>query len=66
MARVKRVLASHPKYVANRYDAAQPDRRAVGDIVMTTQYLVSEVIRQMSDRNMREDLQPPIARIYPA
>jgi hypothetical protein len=66
LARVKRVLATQPPYVPNRYSAAQPDRRKVGHLVMGAQYIVSEVIRQMSDRDFRSGVQPPVARRYPA
>jgi hypothetical protein len=66
LARVKRVLATQPPYVLNRYSAAQPDRREVGHLVMGAQYIVSEVIRQMSDRDFRSGVQPPVARRYPA
>lgn len=66
IARVKRVIAKQPPYVPNRYSATQPDRREVGHLVMGAQYVVSEVVRQISDRNFRNDLQPPVARRYPA
>lgn len=66
VARVKRVIATQPPYVPNRYSATQPDRREVGHLVMGAQYIVSEVIRQMSDRNFRSGIQPPVARRYPA
>jgi hypothetical protein len=64
--RVKRVIAKQPPYVPNRYSATQPDRREVGHLVMGAQYIVSEVVRQMSDRDFRSAVQPPIARRYPA
>lgn len=64
--RVRRVLAGQPQYVPNRYASAQPDRREVGHLVMGAQYLVSEVVRQLSDRDFRANLQPPLARRYPA
>jgi len=51
--RVERVLASHPSYVLNRYSAAQPGRREVGHVVMSAQYIVSEVVRRISDRDFR-------------
>lgn len=65
-ARVKRVIATQPPYVPNRYSAKQPNRREVGHLVMGAQYIVSEVIRQMSDRNFRSYIQPTVARRYPA
>jgi hypothetical protein len=66
LARVKRVLAKQPPYVLNRYSATQPDRREVGHLVMGAQYIVSEVVRLMSDRDFRSGMKPPVARRYPA
>jgi hypothetical protein len=66
VARVKRVLAAHPPFVLNRYSATQPDRREVGHLVMGAQYIVSEVVRLISDRDFRSGLNPPSARRYPA
>ncbi|MCF1477586.1 hypothetical protein G6L63_14500 [Agrobacterium vitis] len=65
-ARVNRVIAKQPPYVPNRYSATQPNRREVGHLVMGAQYIVSEIVRQMSDRNFRNGVQPPMARRYPA
>jgi hypothetical protein len=65
LARVKRVLATQPLYVRNRYSATQPDRLEVGHLVMGAQYIVSEVVRQISDRDFRSGLKPPRARHYP-
>ncbi len=66
LARVKRVIAAQPPYVPNRYSATQPDRREVGHLVMGAQYVVSEVVRQISDRDFRSGVTPPVARRYPA
>ena len=66
LARVKRVIAIQPPYVENRYSSTQPDRRDVGHIVMGAQYVVSEVVRQMTDRNFRSSIEPAFARRYPA
>jgi hypothetical protein len=65
LARVKRVLATQPPYVLNRYSAAQPDRREVGHLVMGAQYIVSEVVRLLSDRDFRSDAKTPAIRRYP-
>lgn len=54
VARVKRVTEMQPHYVLNRYSPTQPDRREVGGIIMGAQYVVAEVIRQMSDRDFRK------------
>nr|WP_278437171.1 hypothetical protein [Brucella anthropi] len=64
--RVKRVIAKQPSYVLNRYSATQPDRREVGHLVMSAQYVVSEVVRQICDRDLRQHRTPPITRRYPA
>jgi hypothetical protein len=64
--RVGRVIARQPHYVANRYASAQPDRRETGHLVMGSQYLVSEVVRQFSNRNFRMNLHPLHTRRYPA
>lgn len=53
--RVRRVVAKQPQYVPNRYSREQPDRRSVGHIVMGAQYIVSEVVRQLSDRDFRNN-----------
>jgi hypothetical protein len=66
LARVKRVISAQPPYVPNRYSATQPDRREVGHLVMGAQYVVSEVVRQISDRDFRSGVTPPVARRYPA
>jgi hypothetical protein len=64
--RVRRVIARQPQYVLNRYASAQPARREAGHLVMGAQYLVSEVVRQMSDRDFRAGVHPPLTRRYPA
>lgn len=64
--RVRRVIAQQPQYVPNRYASTQPARREVGHTVMGAQYVVAEIVRQMSDRNFRGDLNRPLARRYPA
>ena len=66
LARVKRVVAQQPPYVLNRYSATQPDRQEVGHLVMGTQYIVSEVVRLMSNRDFRSYSTPLIIRRYPA
>lgn len=58
--RVRRVVSRQPKYAPNRYASIQPERREVGHLVMGAQYLVSEVVRQLSDRDFRAGLQPPV------
>lgn len=63
--RVKRAIARQPPYVGNRYSATQPDRREAGHLAMSAQYIVSEVVRQMCDRDFRRCLKPPISRRYP-
>lgn len=63
--RVKRVIAQQPGYALNRYSASQPERREVGHLVMGAQYIVAEVVRQLSDRDFRSCFDPPITRHYP-
>lgn len=64
--RVRRVVQAQPKYVVNRYASEQPGRRDVGHLVMGAQYIVAEVVRQMSDRDFRREMRPPMSRTYPA
>lgn len=64
--RVQRCIESFPDYVGNRYDATQPTRRDAGSIVMKCQFIVSEIIRQISHRNIRSDNTEIEGRFYPA
>ncbi|WP_338720741.1 hypothetical protein [Devosia sp. XK-2] len=64
--RVARVVSAQPQYVVNRYSASQPPRQDVGHLTMGAQYVVSEVVRQMSDRNFRTSMSDPFERRYPA
>jgi hypothetical protein len=64
--RVQRAINAQPQFVANRYSATQPPRREVGHLVMSAQYIVAEVVRQLSDRDFRRSLNPPYERTYPA
>lgn len=64
-ARVQRVISCQPDYVRNRYSSAQPDRLVVGHRVMGAQFIVAEVVLQLSDRDFRTGLNPPVARRYP-
>jgi hypothetical protein len=63
--RVQQVVARQPEYVPNRYSQTQPDRRQVGHTVMGTQYIVAEVVRQLSEENFRSGLNQPFPRRYP-
>ena len=63
--RVARTLKGQPHYVPNRYSAEQPERREVGHLVMGAQFVVAEVIRQVSDRDFRTGMTPTPARTYP-
>ncbi len=63
--RVRRVIAAQPQYVPNRYSAIQPTRLEVGHTIMGAQFIVSETVRQMSDRDFRSNFDPPVSRIYP-
>lgn len=63
--RVARTISKFPHYVPNRYSEIQPSRTEAGHIVMGAQYLVSEVIRQISDRRFRDGMRPAFPRRYP-
>lgn len=65
LERVHRVISNQPEYVPNRYSASQPRRSEVGHIVMGAQYIVSEVVRQLSDTDFRGATKPPLTRVYP-
>jgi hypothetical protein len=65
-ARVRRVAATQPSYVPNRYAKEQPKRVEVGHTIMGAQYIAAEVTRQLSARNFRQDGGQPWARKYPA
>lgn len=65
-ARVRRVVAAFPPYVASRYDTPPPGRVETGHILMGAQYIASEVTRQFSNRNCRQDNPSAPARCYPA
>jgi len=64
-ARIERVVAAFPEFVASRYDTAPPDRVKTGHILMGAQYVASEVTRQFSDRNCRRDNPSAPLRAYP-
>lgn len=64
--RVLRVVRSFPPYVASRYAGSTPSRLEVGHILMGAQYVASEVTRQFSDRNLRNNSEQSRIRSYPA
>jgi hypothetical protein len=63
--RVLRTVQRLPQYVENRYSPEQPDRVAVGHIVMGAQYIAGEVARQIGEFSIRSALNPPAQRVYP-
>ena len=63
--RVAHVIAGNPDFVQSRYQQGQPPAREVGRIAMNAQYVVAEMIRQLSDRDLRSSLQPALLRTYP-
>ena len=63
--RVARTVKRQPQYVSNRYSAEQPTRREVGDLVMGAQYIVAEIVRQVSNRDFRSCFTPVPVRAYP-
>ncbi|WP_349312494.1 hypothetical protein [Brevundimonas subvibrioides] len=64
--RVEGVISRQPAYVPNRYASEQPSRTEVGHLVMGAQYIVSEIIRQISDRRFRDGMTLGFHRRYPA
>jgi hypothetical protein len=63
--RVQHSISRFPQYVPNRYSAQQPTRREIGHIIMSAQYIASEVVRQFSSRNFRIDSGMTSKRVYP-
>lgn len=51
--RVVNAIKRLPQYVENRYSPEQPDRMAVGHIVMGAQYVAGEVARQIGEYSIR-------------
>ncbi|WP_419320254.1 hypothetical protein ACN2C7_05165 [Caulobacter sp. ErkDOM-E] len=64
-ARAVPAVQALPAYVHNRYASEQPDRRQTGRILMTAQYIAAEVMRSLSSRNFRADMQSMPARTWP-
>jgi hypothetical protein len=65
-ARMQRVIARFPPYVASRYDTPPPGRIETGHILMGAQFIASEVTRHFSDRDCRRDNASASPRSYPA
>ncbi|MBR0834122.1 hypothetical protein JQ612_13055 [Bradyrhizobium manausense] len=63
--RVINTIKRLPQYVENRYSPEQPDRMAVGHIVMGAQYIAGEVARQIGGYSIRSAMSPPVQRTYP-
>ena len=63
--RVAHVIAGNPDFVQSRDQQDQPPAREVGRIAMNAQYVVAEMIHQLSDRDLRSSLQSTILRTYP-
>lgn len=63
--RVLIALKKLPPYVENRYSGDQPPRLETGHIIMSSQYIAGEVMRQLSDRNFRRGANKGWERIYP-
>ena len=64
--RIARVVARQPNYVDNRYSDAQPSKIEAGHLAMGAQYVAAEVIRQISQEDLRATLNRPMTRSYPA
>lgn len=54
-ALVQAVCKRLPNVITRRYEAKDYARQQIGEIVMSAQYIAGEVIRQFSDRNIRQD-----------
>lgn len=63
--RVLKTIERLPQYVENRYSAEQPNRVAVGHIVMGSQFIAGEVSRRVAEYSIRSAINPPIRRAYP-
>ncbi len=48
-------VGQFPDYVESRYEAKQFSRLALGNLLMNTQFISGEVLRQLSDRDFRSD-----------
>lgn len=63
--RISRTILLHPPYAPSRYSADEPDRTNVGHLVMGVQFIVSEIVRQVSRRSFRSSITPVHPRCYP-
>ncbi len=63
--RTLRALDSFPDFAESRYQGSQPNRREMGEILMKSQYIASEVTRTFTDRNIRRSHIKRSARSYP-
>jgi hypothetical protein len=63
--RIATAVLRLPKYVENRYSQQQPGKVETGIILMHAQYVLGEVIRQLTDRNFRQLIASPPLRVYP-
>jgi hypothetical protein len=64
--RVETTIAKFPAFVPNRYSSDQPTRIEAGHIVMGAQYIAAEVMRQLTDRDLRATGGAPTERVYPS
>ena len=65
LERVSRAVQTFPNFVQSRYSGSQPDRRAMGHILMKAQFIASEVTRLFTDRHMRANGSISKHRQYP-
>lgn len=66
-----KVCTSLPKLVTHRYERLSLSRQQIGEIVMKAQFVGGEVMRQLSDRDMRSAFRmngspEPALRVFPA
>lgn len=63
--RMRKSIDILPNYVNNRYSIEQRTRIQLGNRVMSVQFLVSEIVRQLSERNFRLNSNREIKRAFP-
>ncbi|MGC1784850.1 MAG: hypothetical protein WA708_20210 [Acidobacteriaceae bacterium] len=64
-AKILKIVQSFPQLVTNRYSKDQPTRLATGHILMGVQYIASEIMRQLSGRDVRRTSNIRSPRSYP-
>jgi hypothetical protein len=63
--RILAVIDKYPQYVPNRCNVEQPMRVEVGHIAMGAQFIAADVMRQLTQRDLRKSSDKGLARTYP-